>query len=560
MPYQKNRTLEGMSGKGRAWFITGVTVAALLIVLLVFWIVNPRDFLRVFTTEHAYAKITVSQNGKKLQKALEPTLSYLGSEKAYQADGDLDWTMSNDIRNDIGDDTIATQVQDFVSTFHMNALVQSQDGCFVGNLTLKDDTATVFETDGVLGQGRLDLNRKQLYLGWNRVWSEPEGNGTTWSSVLDDRTRQLLADPDVQKELQKCIRKGIDQSNDLFLCSEQSDCDFLVENKRASGTRETISLSKKDLNQLVQRIFWEMKEDQKLFKLAEDVLGTGEQIKSEKSFSNYIQSKGADVLSLLEQNGINSVSVDLCLNRKNEVTAVNLLAKRDTADTAFNGILKEAEDKGPVVRIRTAAGNRILLNTKITDAQTGSAQLTVGKNPTANFRWSDLRTENGLLFGKITLDPVRILGNAETAAFAITLTPDEKADDIVKTKSKISFSSLGTLAFDGTLSSADYKERKIPFSAEVTEPTSEQLQKAWETYFYSTLAQSHPAWKQILQKSYSEILRETLSKLSEQIKEQQSTVSPAASTVSAVSEVPDAAVTYNNDPFYVSGPEALQNY
>lgn len=500
MPYQRNRSISGMGQNTKVWLTAGISIAAVLITLIVFYAVNPRDFLQVFTTKPGYARIVAAKNTRRLEKDAAPTLSYLDRSKEYEADGSLDWTMASSIRDGIGDNLTADQLQNYVNSLSFTGRVRMQGGNLCGVLNTSDDTGPVMNTQMVAGNGRVDINHDQLGLGWTRRQVSPD-DGTGWDSVLDSRTKTVLNNKKVQKQVQKCFRKGFKQVQNTISVNEQDHVDFIVADKYANGDRENIVLSSDTADALIQNAFWEMKGSKALLKACNDALPTGQKFKNQDTFTSYIYDLGSRILSKLDTSGIYRISIDLCLNRHNVITAANILIKRDAGDIVVNSVLQDDLGRGLAVKVRNGGHQVFFVDTQNKTDRTGKADITIGNTTSTTLRWDNFAMIDGLPTGRFKIDgfipeSLKALG---ITSIDTTLQPSEDGK-VMKQTGTLSFGNLGTFALN-----VQYKETtptlmRIPNSVEITKPDSKTTQQAWVSYLFTEMPQLHPSWRTIVLK------------------------------------------------------------
>ena len=111
MPYQSNRAVVGVSGHSRVKTAALISALAVLLAVVIFVAVNPRDFTQIFLTDSAYARNIIGHNARTLRKAAEPTLQYLDAGKQYETDGKLGLNLSAGLSKQMGDDLLADQVE-----------------------------------------------------------------------------------------------------------------------------------------------------------------------------------------------------------------------------------------------------------------------------------------------------------------------------------------------------------------------------------------------------------------------------------------------------------------
>lgn len=502
MPYQRNRSLSGMGEKSKVYIVAGISLAAVLIALIVFYAVNPRDFLQVFTTRPGFARIVAQKNIKRLQKDAGPTLSYFDRSKEYQADGSADWTMASSIRDGIGDNLTADQLQNYVNSLSFNGKARMQGGNLCGVLTVSDDAGPVMNTQMVAGNGRVDINRNQLSLGWTR---RQASSGT---SVLDARARTALNNPKVQKRVQNCFRKGFKKIQNTITVGEQSNCDFIVADKYANGDRENIVLTEETADALIQNAFWEMKGDKKLLKACNEALPTGQKFKNQDTFTSYIYNLGSQILSRLDTSHIDRISLDLCVNRHNQITAANILVKRDTGDIVVNSVLKDDLDRGMAVKVRSAGKQVFFVDTQKKSDRTGKADITLGTDTSTTFRWDNFSMIDGLPTGRFQLDGFipQNFKQLGVTSLDTTIQPADDGKAMVQTGT-LSFGNFGSFALNIRYSETAPTLMRIPSAVEITTPDQQTVQQAWASYLLTEMPQYHPAWRNIVLK-INNLLRE----------------------------------------------------
>lgn len=500
MPYQRNRTLNGIGEKSKVWLVAGISLAAVLVALIVFYAVNPRDFLQFFTTKPGYAKIVAGKNIKRLEKDAGPTLSYFDRNKEYEADGSVDWTMASSIRSGIGDNVTADQLQNYVNSLSFTGKARMQSGNLCGTLNVSDDAGPVMDTQMVAGNGRLDINHDQLSLGWTRrtVSSQDENS---WDNILDSRARTVLNNEKVQKQVQKCFRKGFRVIQDTIPVEEQSNCDFIVADKYASGDRENIILSTDTADALIQNAFWEMKGSKKLLKACNEALPSGQKFKNQDTFTSYIYNLGSKILSALDTSHIDRVSFDLCVNRHNEITAANILVKRDTGDLVINSVLKDDHDRGPALKVRLAGKQVCFIDTQKKTDRNGKADITIGTTTSTTFRWENFSMIDGLPTGHFQVEGfipqnLKALG---TTSVDTTIQPADDGKGMVQ-RGTLSFGNFGTFALNIRYKETALTLMRIPNHVEITTPDQKTVQQAWLTYLFNEMPQLHPSWRSIVLK------------------------------------------------------------
>lgn len=506
MPYQQNRSLSGMGEKSKIWLVAGISLAAVLVALIVFYAVNPRDFLQVFTTRPAYAKLIARKNLKRLDKATEPTLSYFDRNREYEADGSVDWTMSSAFQDYVGDNMTADQLQNYVNSLSFVGKARMQGSNLCGLLTTSDDAGPVMTTHLVAGNGRVDVNHEQLSLGWTR--RQVSSNADSWNNILDSRARTALRNDKVQKQVQKCFRKGFRKVQDDISVTEQSRCDFVVADKHASGDRENIVLTSDMVNDLIQNAFWEMKGDRALLKACNEALPVGQKFKNQDTFTSYIYDLGSQILSRLGASQIDRVSLDLCVNRRNQITAANILVKRETGDIIVNSVLKDDTDRGLAVKVRNGGKQTFFVDTQNLTDRSGKADITLGTDRSTTLHWDNFAMIDGLPTGRFRLDgfPSANLQSLGTAEIDTTLQPAEDGNSIKQTGT-LRFGTLGTFSLNVSYKETDLTMMRVPNSVEVTSPDSKTRQQAWLTYLFTDMPQQHPTWKTIVLKINSLLRR-----------------------------------------------------
>ena len=499
MPYQSNRAVVGVSGHSRVKTAALISALAVLMAVVIFVAVNPRDFTQIFLTDSAYARNIIGHNARTLRKAAEPTLQYLDAGKQYETDGKLGLNLSAGLSKQMGDDLLADQVEKYVSTFTFQTESRMQQGNLCGELHLNDADGPVMDTQMVAGNGRLDVNRNQLPLGWQRTETSQANSG--WNQVLDSRTKRLLRSSDVQDEVQKCVKKGFRNMRSDFSVSVENNCDFLLADRYASGDRLNIVMAPQDLSSLVQNSFWYMKDDAKLLKVCNEVLGTGETFRDQETFGSYIYDLGSRILGQISSSGFKGASLDLCVDRHRNITAANILIKRDGGDIAINAILKDAKDRGPALKVRRDGSQLIYVDARKRTARDGKADITFGTSERTTFHWSNFGMDNGLPFGRFRLDPVLLnsLKAFGPVGFDMTFRAAEKGNG-VRQDGTVSLGNIGTFTVGADIKSVTPVEMRIPNDVEITTASEEVVQQAWNNYLFTELPKTHPQWRSIVLK------------------------------------------------------------
>ena len=497
MPYQRNRAISGMTEKSKLHWILALSFLAIVIALIVFYAINPRDFLQTFTNEHSYANIVVAKNADRAEKAAKPTLSYLSGKKAWQTEGSTDWTLSSSAADSFGSRSLASQFQDAVNGLTFDGTTQMQSGRMVGRYAISDVYGPVLNTEMSAGGGHVDLNTAQLMIGWHRISADSTASRLLQPVSLDSRARRALNSPRVQRRIAKDLRRcWKDMQKDVSV-SEEDNCSFYMPDKRADGDRLTIVLTQENLHDFVENAFWEMKEDGSLYRACNRELGS-RAYASREAFTRAVYSIGSAYLQRLEETGISGVSFDLCINRKNQIEACNVLVKMSDGSDGYtvNTILEDAYHRGPALKVQKGENQIFAFTANSSEHGSGTGTIQFGSGAQTTVHWLKWKMDHGLPTGEFHVDPFTIPGLESYGSIQIDWSCARHGEQKTWHHSgTITSGRLGKFVCSLDVSETDYELMKIPFSGEVTKPSRQKMQDAWNRYLLQSLPQVRPKWK-----------------------------------------------------------------
>jgi len=428
MPYQKAGRMNDMPKAARTALVAGGIVLALAVLVGIFYLAAPRTFLKLVLSREAYAETVLVKNINEDLPKLEPTLKTLTGKHAYTFEGSTAIEFNDVTKVELGSPEIGTNLQNYLNTTSFNGAVQISGDHMASRFVWDDSDATVLTIDSINNSDALYLNLRELDQGWLEVPNEDD-------VATDTRFRTLLrsSDEKLRDALVSNLKKAYRSVREDVVVKEDKDLTFGLGTKTATGDRTNIVFSTETVEDFLATATTLLQEDEDFYEAANRVLPEDDRFPSWASFQKFLSRQEKDLLDQIEETGVNKVSLDLYIDRRNDIVGFEVLVKRDENDFVARAVFEDDQDRGPAFQCKT--GQTTILGLDITrtaeaggETYQGTAVLTRKdyKN-TLQFKNAALG-EDGLLTGifEVPAEELPSLPRLGETEFEITITRPEE--------------------------------------------------------------------------------------------------------------------------------------
>ncbi len=504
MAYVKTGLTARFSKKAKRRFCAGGAAVALLLVLALVLAVCPRGLFLLLTTDKAYTEYVTAKAFSELLEETEDLQEFLGKEGSYQATGGVTANLTTYGQNELGGERAGAGLASYLASTRLSLEYNRKDGNSQWSVDWTDPDGSVLSVQRKDVGASAYLNIANLETGWMQVKEASEKNKKDQISKI-----YRNADATVKRRFLKALKAGYQSVNRDISYSVSKNMELQVEDKTVMGTRCHILIDSTTLEQWITTTCNTLKEDNNLRLAINKTQSKTEQL-SEAEYADLVETLRSLAKSVLEKTETRKVSMELYVNRKNEVEGISWMAQSDVEDLMVSGI-RSAEEGGMALLVRV--GSTDLLQASVTpDAKTdgsGTAHLQLGKTATT-ITYSDFILEDGKLFGKVTADNFVLPGAEDQGGVAVELVSSENKDGTVALGASLNSETLGSLIFNLTVTEGSATNIAAPDTKDIAAYDKEETASALVQYFLQDLPKQSSScnnmYKNIINGIYQNLL------------------------------------------------------
>lgn len=260
-----------MTQKKKIVIIVLSVILGIALILGVWFAVAPREFLQTFLSDGAYAGTTVAQNSGRIGVEIAKLAK---EDTALHYAGDFDAKFDKDLI--LGSETAAKSLSDYASSLKADGDIYFKDGGIRATFALSDNTSVALSGETIINEKRQCYKFNQL----GDTWYEK----TRKTDKVDVRTNDLTED-------------DIDETK-IYITDEKV---IRIGSVSTKGEALTLQMSLRDFKILLSSIDIEIEDSGADFAKLSDKL-----------------------ISFLEEDKVESVIVNLFVNKRNHVVGFSI--------------------------------------------------------------------------------------------------------------------------------------------------------------------------------------------------------------------------------------------
>ena len=498
--------------KGTKAAIASVLVAALLVLAgVVFWAKNPRAVLQLVLSDQDYASYVLMQNVRCGAEQYDEYLDRLTGESAYQTTGKAALELSADTEELIGSEELQETAQRYLNKLSFTSDTQVRAFRFSNELQLKDNSQTILTHQLALTDSGVFSCFPEYGYGWTHLFTK-KVNATPEEQRI--ATAILAAgDETVQDAVTKAAKKGYKAVKKDIDVTIDNDIRFDFQDKHVTGQRVNILLTKEDASNFLSTFIAELKEEKDLREAANAALDTEDQFGSEDAFRAYLTNLEKYYNDTMEETGVSRMSVDLCVDKQNNILAFDALVKRSEGDVIVNAMLRDDEGRGPSFQLRSGGENVVKFEVEKSSKTAGRVDFALGTFENS-LSYSDLLLENGFVYGTFEFDPAKVSWSENLGTFGLHLTVSPASGTSTPgchILAQTGFSTLGIANIEANVLEAEYTGLLTDEDVVLHKEYKEKEKKARRLqYWLSDLPAADPQYKSALSRIVSIIENEII--------------------------------------------------
>ncbi len=441
-----------------------VLVLALAVALFVTR--NPRAAAQMALSDADYASYVLLHNAQEKGEANRLFLDRLTGTHGYTAEGGAALELSKDMQEAIGSEDVRKAAGRYLDKLSFTDDLQTQGIHLSNELKVNDNRQTIFTYDFAFLDSGAYTTVPEYGYGWTKVFG-----GDEQKSDAELRQQRILYaaltsdDETVRKALKhaakagyKAVKKDLDVTID-----KDKQLDF--QDKHASGDRVNVVVDRHDAEVFLDAFFDDLGSRKGVWEALNERLDSEDGFGSDATFREFLSNLNERLKDDMVSTGVRSISVDLLVDQKNTINAMDALVKRKDGDIILNVMGKDDKNSGPALHLRAAGENVLKVNVTKSSKTAGTVEFALGSFENT-MTYNDLQTGDGLVFGDFDFAPVKISGSEDLGSFGlhVTATPTSvaaNADSDVPAAFHLlvqtGFSAMGTATLEADVTDAEYR-------------------------------------------------------------------------------------------------------
>lgn len=454
MAYQESgmvSSIQRLPKKKKVLGTLGILFGVLLLTVLLWFAISPRSLTQLVCTDKAYANVVVSKNMNRLSEAEEDTLWRFLTEDdvKYSLQGNVSMNMSDYVKGLLGGNYVAGQITDYFDSTDITADFNRAAGNTEVTFTWADsDTLPILDVSYKEYDGTRFLKSSAISEYWLSS-GEQTGNGDTESVLTSAEAVLSLLNTEAGEAALKSAEDHFREFEDAVTFRTDNLLTFGLGEKNATGDRVNLRFKASDLQSFLTA--W-----------AADVT------------DNNLKTAVSALSVALENAGAGNVSLDLYVNQKNDIIALDFLMKADE-DIAFSVLFTDDNDGGMVLSLREGTETVFAAEQNKQNETNGTVSVTRGEK-TIEITYRGVTVEDGLPEGYFVTN-VFTLENHEALGNLVAELTLEREKDGVTVAGSMNSEVYGALVLNGTLTrnSPDPIVAPSEYANVNTEAVAEQL-------------------------------------------------------------------------------------
>lgn len=276
-----------MTQKKKIFIVVLSAILGIALVLGIWCLIAPREFLQTFLPDKAYGAVTLSKNANRV---IDEFAKLSKENTALHYEGEFDASASKDFF--FGSETVAEKLSDYASSLKVTGDIYFKEDVVKSTFDLTDDTATAFS-------GEFDVNE-------NRQCFKVTQLGDDWYELSKEKGVKKV---DVQAD--KEVTKESLGETEIYITKEK---EISIGSTSAKGEALTFQMDRDSFKNLLDSL--DIKVD-----------GSGaEYLKLSKRLSSFLESENIDDITLNlfvnKRNHIVGVSIDLSGNNEFSISFI----------------------------------------------------------------------------------------------------------------------------------------------------------------------------------------------------------------------------------------------
>lgn len=502
MPYQKSGLMNDMPKKKRVIIIVAAALVTVAAVLAIWYAASPRAFLKTFLTKPAYAKTVLYKNGKEELPTAENALSTLTKKQAWNIQGSTNVQPSEEVNDELKSDLAAEQFQTYMSSLTFDTDLQLDKGHFKTTTALADGDGSLFTIGVWNAKNGMFANVDEVNSGWFRLTSAQTDSSASSDKGLDTRAKTALASDDktVKKGLYSALYDGYKAVKGDILFREDEEMTFGVDTKTATGARTTIVLDRSNAVGFIKTAAASLSDNHDLFLALDEQLDDDDRFNTEDNYKSYIAKKEKELLNAVDDSGVSKVSVELYVNKRNEITGFDVLVKRTNGDLELRAVLDDDKDSGMAVLYKKGQATVLDVDWTEKSDSKGTVNFNLGTTPRTITYKNLEKNDEGRVYGTFELASTTFTGkeNLGSVAAILTMKPDRNSEDGVSAGLQLTSSTLGQTLISSTIKPAKAEGVSSPTAGQITNTTMSKVLSSMASTMMGTIRDTHPSFDRLV--------------------------------------------------------------
>lgn len=435
-----------------------IALVAVLLILagVVFWVANPRAARQLVLSDQDYASYVLLKNGKTASDTYAPYLERLRGESAYDTTAKMVFEPSADTEDLVGSEEAMDAAQRYLDNVTFTSNTQVHALHFSNELQLKDSRQTILTHRLAYVDSGVFTSVDEYGYGWTRLFTkkvEPVSDEQRIATAI-----LTSGDETVQDAVKSAAKKGYKSIKKDVQVTIDDDVRFDFQDKHVTDQRVNILLTKQEAQTFLETFFDELSGEKGLTEAANRALDSDDQFESEEAFRAYLTDLKQYYNDTMDETGVSRMSVDLCVNKQNEILAFDALVKRSEGDVIVNAMLRDDEGRGPSFQLRSGGENVLKFEVEKSSKQSGHVDFALGSFENT-VTYNELQLADGFVYGNFEFAPSKVSwsDNLGTFGLHLTIAPAATAEASgFQILAQTGFSTLGTVNIEANVVEAKY--------------------------------------------------------------------------------------------------------
>lgn len=478
-----------------------ITVLAVILLLMatcgIAYAIAPREFLQLVLSDSAYTKMMLAKNLTKGYPAAEKMAATLDEKQlGFEAEGYMNTVFDESV---FGGEKASQAVSEYASSLKMDASLYLNGALAKASCDIRDNDGSVITVGCIADPMSAYMNVEQLKLGWLNMNIEEDEKqhdvgvvNSTYKNIVDSHT-----DDDLRNAVYDYAETAVDTFNKENI-SIASKKEINVGSLLAKGDVVTVVMNRDELVNTIDTTVAKISSDEKTWNAINSCLPDSEKMTYDE-FKEALSKLRDSFVNKIDESKVETANLDFFVDKRNNITAVDIDLSSSTTTNTISAILKDTEDRGFSICIKEDNETTLLIDLIKTDEESGTITLT---SKTANgplsirARYSDLQIDDDSIYGRLVTDEFSLPGESDFGPIKLEITVKQSEDGLNVTVNA-DIEKFADLDISLHAKKTEYKDFALPKAAEIKPYDKDKFQNAALTYMFKDMPAQHSQFSKV---------------------------------------------------------------